>query len=104
VQEIESHVAHAQNMRTEYDALVDDDLVLACVDDFCRLTVRHRVKKAGGGGGSPYLALRTGSHLANGAACNINIDSVDSYDDQVPVPRHHRVRPPGPQDLSHVLP
>lgn len=34
-------------LRKEYDVLVDDDLVLAAVDDFCRLTVRHRVRKAG---------------------------------------------------------
>jgi hypothetical protein len=46
LQEIESHVSHAVALRSEYDALVDDNLVLAAVDDFCRLTVRHRVRKA----------------------------------------------------------
>lgn len=46
-QDIESHVGHAMALRKEYDVLVDDDLVLAAVDDFCRLTVRHRVRKAG---------------------------------------------------------
>jgi hypothetical protein len=102
MQEIESHVEHAQNMRTEYDALVDDDLVLACVDDFCRLTVRHRVKKTGGGG-SPYSALRTGSPLAGGAGGNIHVDSVDSYDDRVPAPRHHRVLSPYLISLHFII-
>ena len=38
-------MAHASALRQGYDALVDDNLVLASVDDFCRLTVRHRVKR-----------------------------------------------------------
>lgn len=45
LQEIESHVSHASALRTDYDRLVDDNLTMASVDDFCRLTVRHRVKK-----------------------------------------------------------
>lgn len=91
VQEIESHVTHAQTMRAEYDALVDDDLVLACVDDFCRLTVRHRVKKAAGGPpGGAYSALRCGSPIAAVAACQV--DSVDSYDEKPRATRHHKVR------------
>ena len=56
-------------MRAEYDALVDDDLILACVDDFCRLTVRHRVKKvAGGGVGGAYGDNAAGAGSAAYAA------------------------------------
>ena len=98
MQEIESHVTHAQSMRAEYDALVDDDLVLACVDDFCRLTVRHRVKKAAGGG---YDALRAGGSVAAaGLAPGCvppaagNYESVDSYDGRPTATKHHKVRRP----------
>ena len=62
-------MAHAQAMRAEYDALVDDDLILACVDDFCRLTVRHRVKRvAGGGVGGAYGDNAAGAGSAAYAA------------------------------------
>ena len=87
-------------MRAEYDALVDDDLVLACVDDFCRLTVRHRVKKATGGApGGAYSALRCGSPMAAVAACQV--DSVDSYDEKPRATRHQKVRHNSARLLLH---
>lgn len=92
-------MAHAQSMRSEYDNLVDDDLVLACVDDFCRLTVRHRVKKgggaAGGGGGDSgcaYSALRGAGpgNMAGVLACHVE---SETNDEAVAAPRHHKVCP-----------
>jgi hypothetical protein len=79
-------VTHAQSMRSEYDALVDDDLVLACVDDFCRLTVRHRVRKTIA---APYSAMREGHAVSGVSACNI--DSMDSCDGKQSVPKHRKV-------------
>lgn len=85
VEDIESHVSHAMALRKEYDVLVDDDLVLAAVDDFCRLTVRHRVRKAGALS-SPFDA---------GDARAESMDSLESKQ-AVPRPRRHS---PGKRDI-----
>jgi len=80
MQDIESHVGHAMALRKEYDVLVDDDLVLAAVDDFCRLTVRHRVRKA--------AALDSPFEVAQGRA-----ESMDSQESKPVLPRHRRHSP-----------
>lgn len=95
-QDIESHVSHAMALRKEYDVLVDDDLVLAAVDDFCRLTVRHRVRKAGALS-SPFDA---------GDARAESMDSLESKQ-AVPRPRRHspgvRHRMLSCSDMLHLL-
>lgn len=85
-------------MRQEYDGLVDDTLVLACVDDFCRLTLTTRHRAGGNGGeqrGGWSDAARATPKRETAPPHAAGSSEVDAGELRLPRRRHHQVRRQG---------